>query len=182
MSNPRYVLRSAVFVTVYLAAFLIAPLIPLLPAPPILVAAVWLTAQAGFGLRRFDVIMLSTAAMVGATLQGAGLLMSAAVAVWAVLPALLFAVLLQRWLPGYWLGHGDRFRRRGATLGRLAGAAALASVSGIVLWTVTDSGFDPGAAILVGVRDAVLLMLAPLVVRAARRQRAPQRAGLTVVR
>jgi hypothetical protein len=182
VSNPRYVLRSAVFVTVYLVVFVFAALIPVLSLTALVAGAVWLTAQAGFGLRRFDVIMLATASMVGATLHGAGLMMSAAVAVWAVLPALLFAVLLDRWLPGYWLGHGDRFRRPSVAFLRLAGAATLTAVSGAVLWTVIDTGFDPGAAVLLAVRDTALLLLAPLAVNTVRRWRSPRRAGFTVVR
>jgi hypothetical protein len=182
VSNPRYVLRSAVFVTVYLAGFLITPLIPVFPLAPLVVGGIWLTAQAGFGLRRFDVIMLATATAVGATVQDAGLLMSLAVAVWAVLPALLFAVLLERRLPGYWLAHGDRFRRPAVALLSLAGIAFLAATAGTVIGAVIDTGSDGLPAPVPFARDVVLLFLVPLAVNTVRRLRSPRRAGLTVVR
>ncbi|MFC4071106.1 hypothetical protein [Actinoplanes subglobosus] len=182
MSNPRYVLRSAVFVTVYLAAFFGVLLIPILPLAPVVVAAVWLIAQAGHGLRRFDVIMLATTAAVAATIQGAGLMMSLTVAVWAVLPALLFAVLVERWLPGYWRGHGDRFRRPATALPLLAGAALLTAAVSAVIWGVIDTGSSASDAVIPFVRDAAVLFLAPLTVNTVRRLRSPRRAGLTVVR
>lgn len=180
--SPRYALRSAAFAVAYLPAFWVTALVPAFPLPPLVVAGVWLVVQAGHVPRRFDVIALATAAMVGATVQGAGLLMSAAVAVWAVLPALLFAVLLERWLPGYWRGHGDRFRRPRAALGRLATAAALAAGASLVLHGVIDTELLPGGAALQFARDAAVLVLVPLAVRAVRRARSPRRTGLSVVR
>ncbi|WP_433795323.1 hypothetical protein [Actinoplanes sp. CA-252034] len=179
MSNPRYALRSAVFVTVYLAAFLIAPFIPLLPLAPLVVGAVWLTAQARYGLRRFDVIMLATATAAGATVQGAGLMMSLTVAAWAVLPSLLFAVLLERRLPGYWQAHGDRFRQPAVAVLTLAGIALLTAGAGAVIWGVIDTETSFGVPVA---RDAVMLVLAPLTVNTVRRRRSPGRSGLTVVR
>jgi hypothetical protein len=182
VSNPRYALRSAAFAAAYLAASLAAAATPFSPLPPLVVGAVWLTAQTGHVRRRFDVIMLATAAAVAATLEGAGLLMSATVAVWAVVPALVFAMLLERRLPGYWLGHGDRFRRPRAALGALAGAAALAAGAGVVLTGVIDTAFDPVTVMVHLVRDTLVLTLVTLAVRAVRRSRAPRRSGLTVVR
>lgn len=182
VSNPRYVLRSAVFVAVFLAGFLITPSIPVFPAAPLVVGAIWLTAQAGHGLRRFDVIMLATAAAVGATFQGAGLFLSLTIAVWAVLPSLLFAVLLDRLLPGYWRGHGDRFRRPGAALLRLAGIAFLTAAAGTVIWAVIDTGSEGLPPPVPFGRDLVMLFLVPLAVNTLRRLRSPRRAGLTVVR
>jgi hypothetical protein len=182
VSNPRYALRSAAFAAAYLAAFLAAAATPFSPLPPLAVGAVWLVAQAGYARRRLDVVMLATAAAVAATLEGAGLLMSATVAVWAVVPALVFAMLLERWLPGYWLGHGDRFRRPRAALGPLAGAAGLAAAAGVVLAGVIDTGFDPVTVMFHLTRDTAALTLVTLGVRAVRRSRSPRRSGLTVVR
>jgi hypothetical protein len=183
VSNPRYALRSAAFAAAYLVAFLAAAATPYWPLPPLVAGAVWLAAQTGSARRRFDVIMLATAAAVAATLEGAGLLLSATVAVWAVVPALIFAMLLERWLPGYWLGHGDRFRRPRAALGPLAGAAALTATAGVVLIGVIDTAaLGPVNAVFHLVRDTASLMLVTLAVRLVRRSRSPRRAGLTVVR
>ncbi|GIF44965.1 hypothetical protein Axi01nite_92760 [Actinoplanes xinjiangensis] len=182
VSNPRYALRSAMFVTVYLAGFLIAPLVPVFPLAPLVVGGVWLTAQAGYRRRRFDVIMLATATAVGATLQGAGLLLSLAIVGWAVLPSLLFAILLNLWLPGYWRGHGDRFRRPSAAVLPLAGIAVLTAGAGMVIWAVIDVGFEESAVVVPFVRDVIALFLAPFAVNAYRRLRSPRRSGLTVVR
>ncbi|MBG0561000.1 hypothetical protein [Actinoplanes aureus] len=187
--NPRYAARTAAFAAVYLAAFLASgPLGPAVLVPPIAVAALWLVAQSRYGLRRFDVIALTTASMVAATLEGAGILLCLAVAVWAVAPAVLFAVLLERWLPGYWLGHGDRFRRPRASLGRLAGAAALTAVAGLVIQEVTNPGTGSVAAGLQLLRDTAAIVLPILAVRAVRRTRAgrrtrsPRRGALSMVR
>jgi hypothetical protein len=182
VSNPRYALRSAAFAAAYLAAFLAAAATPFWPLAPLVAGAIWLAAQTGSGRRRFDVIMLATTAAVAATLEGAGLLMSLTVAVWAVVPALVFATLLERWLPGYWRGHGDRFRRPRAALGPLAGAAALTAAAGAVLTGVIDTGSDPVTAMFALARDTAALFLATLTVRVFRRSRSPHRAGLTVVR
>ncbi|SFF24807.1 hypothetical protein SAMN05421541_107482 [Actinoplanes philippinensis] len=179
VSNPRYTLRSAAFVTVYLAAFLIAPIIPASPLAPLVAGGVWLTAQAGYGLRRLDVILLATATAVGATVQGAGLLMSITVAVWAVLPSVLFAVLLERLLPGYWRGHGDRFRRPAVAVATLAGIALLTAGAAAMIGAVIDTGSWLAVPFA---RDAIMLFLAPLAVNTVHRLRSPRRAGLTVVR
>lgn len=180
MSNSRYVLRSALFVTAYLAAVLIAAVTPLSPLSPLVVGAIWLTAQSAHARRRMDVIMLATAAAVGATLTGAGLLMAATVAASAVAPALIFAMLLERWLPGYWLGHGDRFRPPRTALRPLAGAAALTAAAGGVLAGVIDTTVEPVAALAYLARDTVVLTLAPLGTRGIRRARSPQRSGLVI--
>jgi hypothetical protein len=183
MSIPRYALRSAAFAAAYLAAFLATAATPVWPLSPLVAGAIWLAAQSGFARRRFDVIMLATVAAVAATLEGAGLLMSATVAVWAVVPALLFAMLLERWLPGYWLGHGDRFRRPHAELGSLAGVAALTAAAGVVLTGVIDStALGAVNVVFHVVRDTAALMLVTLAVRMVRRSRSPRRSGLTVVR
>ncbi|MEU4626704.1 hypothetical protein AB0G04_42820 [Actinoplanes sp. NPDC023801] len=180
MSNPRYAVRSALFAAAYLAACLAAAATPFAPVPPLAAGAIWLAAQSGHGRRRLDVIMLATAAAVAATLEGAGLLMAATVAVWAVVPALAFAMLLERWLPGYWRGHGDRFRRPRAALGPLAGAAALSAAAGVILAGVIDTGLDPATAAFHLSRDTAALILLTLGVRALRHSRKPRRPGLVV--
>jgi hypothetical protein len=182
-----YAVRTAAFAAGYVASFWAAgqSFGPYLLIPPLAVGAIWLVAQAGFERRRLDVIALATAGAVGATLAGAGLLMSAAVAVWAVLPPLLFATLLQRWLPGYWRGHGDRFRRARAPIARLGGAAALAAAAGSVIQEVTSPGTGVSSAFLQVVRDTVVIVgvtLAVRGVRAARRSRAPREARVVVLR
>lgn len=173
----RYVLRSAVFAVVYLAVFLAAAHMPYLPFAPLTVAALWLITQNRPDRRRLDVIMLATTAMVGATMEGAGLLMCATVAVAEVLPALIFAVVLERWSP--------------PTLPRLAASAALAATASAVLLGLIHTDTAMGAALDVA-RDTVLLMLLTLAVRALRRpapkpaadtKTEPTRRGhLTVVR
>ncbi|MEU4427979.1 hypothetical protein AB0F81_45775 [Actinoplanes sp. NPDC024001] len=178
----RYAARTAGFAAAYLVAFWAAgPLGLALLVPPLVVAAVWLAAQARFGLRRFDVIALATTVMVAASLEGAGLLLAATVGIGAVLPALLFAILLERWLPGYWRGHGDRFRRSRDAVARLAGVAALTAAAGVVLQEVTNPGtglLQLGVTLL---RDTAVLVLLTLATRAVRRTREPRR-GLSVVR
>ncbi|SDT44989.1 hypothetical protein [Actinoplanes derwentensis] len=183
MTAFRYALRSASFATAYLVVYLTCTVLPWFPVPALAVAAVWLTAQTGYGNRRLDVVMLATVAMVGATLNGAGLLLCAVAAIVAVLPALLFAVLMQRQLPGFWQGHGDRFRKPRAALVRLAGIAPLAAATGIVLETVADTGFAAAPAALHFAIGTATLFLAPLAVRATRTHSdGPGRPTLTVVR
>lgn len=183
MTASRYALRSAAFVAAYLAVFLICAAFPWFPLPALTVAAVWLTAQTVAGRRRLDVIMLATTAMVGATLTGAGLLMCAVVAIIAVVPALLYTVLMERRLPGFWLGHGDRFRRPRTALIQLARIAPLAAAGSVVLAGVADTGLGLGTAALHFVTGTVTLFLAPLAVRATRtRSNRPRRPSLTVVR
>jgi hypothetical protein len=198
-----YALRAAGFAALYLlatpagqATVVEAGGVPLLwPAAP--VAVVWLVAQARYGLRRFDVIALSTVAAAAAVLSHSflGALVQAAT---QVLPALLFAVLLNRWLPGYWLGHGDRFRRLPAILTRLALTAATAGAAGAVLHSValttSLSALDTGYLFL---RDTTAVLLTVLLVRTARQRLTgrnrrgggqadsggrPNRGGLTIVR
>ncbi len=183
MTASRYVLRSAAFVAAYLVVFLVCATSPWFPVPAVAVAAIWLTAQGRFGQRRFDVIMLATTAAVGATLDGASLLMCAVVAILTVVPALFYAMVMDRRLPGYWLGHGDRFRRPRAALVKLARIAPLTAFTSLVLEGVADTGFDVGPALLRAAALAVVLFLAPLAVRATRTHSDRQgRPTLTVVR
>lgn len=171
--NPRYAARTAAFAAGYLASFWLAGLLgPAMLLSPVAVGAFWLVAQTRYRLRRFDVIALATTSMVAATLAGAGLLTMVTAGVSAVVPALLFAVLLERGLPGYWLGHGDRFRQQRSTLARLAGAAVLTAVTALVLQEVTDPGAGPLPAGLQLLRDTAVIVLLTLAVRAVRRTRA----------
>ncbi|MDY7084984.1 MAG: hypothetical protein SYR96_07760 [Actinomycetota bacterium] len=164
MSLSRYALRTAGFGALYLLATFAGST---LFWPAAVVGALWLVAQGRYGRRNLDVIALSVMAVL-APGPGDGLLHAFVQAVPQVVPAVLFAVLFDRWLPGFWLGHGDRFRRRGPAVGRLAGAAGLAGLTGAVLYKVVDTslGFgDVGYALL---RDTVCVLLAVLAVRAVR--------------
>ena len=154
--------------------------------PAAAVGALWLVAQAPYGRRNLDVIALGTAAaLVPATNTGflAALAMAAAQAV----PALLFAWLTNRWTPGYWLGHGDRFRRLGPTVLRLAAAAGIAAVAGAALQHIVRQDTTTAAvtAYLL-LRDTTAVLAAMLVARTVRRRRTggPRagRTGLSVVR
>jgi hypothetical protein len=198
MSMVRYALRTAGFAALYLLATMAGLATPgsnsgvRLFWPAAVVGALWLVAQARFGRRNLDVIALAVVAVL-APGSGDGLLHSFVQAVPQVVPALLFAWLFDRWLPGYWLGHGDRFRRLGPTLTRLTAAAAVAAGSGAVLYKVVDTGLGFGEAGYVLVRDFSALMLAVLIARAVRqvagrrrgeepRRPDSRRGGLTVVK
>lgn len=174
MSLPRYALRTTGFAVLYLLATLgglatteSAGGVRLL-WPAAVAGALWVVAQARYGRRNLDVIALSVVAVL-APGNGDGLLDAFVQAVPQVVPAVLFAWLFDRWLPGYWLGHGDRFRRLGRSLGRLAGAATLAALAGAVLSKVIDAGLSFPEAGYVIVRDATALLLAVLAARGARR-------------
>lgn len=193
MSLSRYALRTAGFAALYLLAT-VAGLATAasdsgvrLVWPAAVAGALWLVAQGRCGRRNLDVIALGVVAVL-APGHGEGILGSFAQATTQVVPALLFAWLFDRWLPGYWLGHGDRFRRQGPALARLAGAAVLAAGSAVVLLKVIGTELTIAETGYVIVRDATALMLAVLVARAARRltkrrdKTAPTRGGLTVVR
>ncbi|MBM2622753.1 hypothetical protein JIG36_45360 [Actinoplanes sp. LDG1-06] len=195
MSLSRYALRTAGFGALYLAAT-VAGLATAESGsgvrvlwPAAVAGALWLVAQGRYGRRNLDVIALSVLAVL-APGNGGGLLHSFVQAVPQVVPALLFAWLFDRWLPGYWLGHGDRFRRLGPTLARLAAAAGVAALSGAVLHKVINTELGFGEAGYVFVRDATAVVLAVLVVRGVRklvRSRTapadpPARRGLTVVK
>lgn len=183
MTALRYALRSASFAAAYLTIFLTGAVLPWFPVPAITVAAVWLTAQTAFGRRRLDVIMLATAAAVGATLNGSGLLGCLVTAVVATVPALLFAAGMERLLPGYWLGHGDRFRQPRAAVTRLAVLAPVTAAAGVVLQGVADTGLAAGPAAVHFAIGAITLFLAPFTVRAIRtRSDENGRRHLTVVR
>src|SRR5262245_803657 len=123
MSLSRYAARTAGFALLYLLATVAGRWTEVggvhLAWPAAAVGAVWLLAQAPYGRRNLDVIALAvTAALLPAT--STGFLAALAAAVPQVVPALLFAWLSERWLPGFWRGHGDRFRRLGPTVIRLA--------------------------------------------------------------
>ncbi|BBH68861.1 hypothetical protein ACTI_55460 [Actinoplanes sp. OR16] len=186
MSINRYAARSAAFAAAYLVvAWAAAGPLSMSPVmlPAVAVAALWLLAQSRFGNHRFDVIMLATASAVAATLNGAGLLTSLTYAMVAAIPAVLFVMMMSRLLPGYWLGHGDRFRQRSVVLTRFAAAAALAAVSGVILQKVVDpDALSTAAAIWMAFRDTALVMLVIWVSRQYRLAKEPRRGPLTVVR
>jgi hypothetical protein len=159
----RYGVRITGFALLYLLALVAGDATGGVVRPAAAVGAIWLVAQAG-QRRRFDVLaMMVLSALAPAT---GDLLAGLAQAVPQVVPAVLFAWLLERWLPGFWRGHGDRFRRPGTTLARLAGAAVVASVAGAVLQGValtTDFGVaDVGYALA---RDTVTVLAAVLLTR-----------------
>ena len=188
MSLSRYALRTAGFAALYLAAVFAGRATAVdgvhLLWPAAAVAAVWLVAQARYRLRRFDVIALATMSVSIGVLNH-GLLGALAGAVPQVAPAALFAVLLNRWVPGYWRGHGDRFRRQGRALARLVAAAATAGLTGAVLHSVVlTTGLPALDAGYVLLRDTTAVLLAVLLARTAR-QRLTGRSegpGLSVVR
>ena len=169
MSLSRYALRTAGFGALYLLAAIVGPAASTgVLWPAAVVGALWLVAQGRYGYRNLDVIALSVLAVL-APGSGDGMLHAFVQAVPQIAPALLFAWLFDRWLPGYWLGHGDRFRKPGLTLARLTGAAGLAAVSGAVLYEVVDTSLSFGEAGYVLLRDAVSVVLAVFLVRAVRR-------------
>jgi hypothetical protein len=160
----RYGARAAGFALLYLLALVAGSATGEVVWPAAAVGAVWLVAQAGHGPRRFDILaMVVLSALVPMTDD---LLAGIAQAVPQVLPAALFAWLLYRWLPGYWRGHGDRFRRRERTIARLAAASALAAAAGAVLQSVAlIADFDAAAAGYAFARDTVTVVAVVSVTR-----------------
>ncbi|WP_229075499.1 hypothetical protein [Actinoplanes sp. DH11] len=184
-AKHRYATTSALFAAGYLAvAYTAAGPLSMSPImlPALAVGALWLLAQAGYGRFRLDVIMLTTAAAVAATLNGAGFLLALTYAVVAAIPAVLFAMAMNRLLPGWWLGHGDRFRARGFVFGRLATASALAAVANAVLLAVVDADTASAGAVFHAARDTLLVMLMVWAARSYRLSKEPRRGGLSVVR
>ena len=173
MTVARYAARTAAFAVGYLLVYWVAGLYLILPS---VVAAVWMLAQGHWGLRRFDVITLVTVAVASAIVSGGSMLPGVGRAAVIAAPALLFAVLVERWLPGWWQGHGDRFRSPQVRLGRVAGAAGVSSVAFLVLFTML---FRVPALGFLGtpVVYAVAVLLATLAGRAIRRT-----AGISLVR
>jgi hypothetical protein len=191
MSPVRYAARTAVFAGLYLFGTVTGGwteigTVPLL-WPPAAIGALWLIAQARYGRRNLDVIALSVAAALLPATR-AGVLAALALAAAQVVPALLVASLVRRWTPGFWVGHGDRFRRLGPTLLRLAAAAGTGAVAGAALHHIVRPGVliaaDTGYLLL---RDTLAVFAAVVVARAARRRfvrpgNRNRRNGLTVVR
>ncbi len=173
MSLSRYALRTAGFAALYLVATFAglatagsgAGVRVLWPAAA--AGALWLVAQARAGRRNLDVIALAVLAVL-LPLGGSGILSDFTQAVPQVVPALIFAWLFDRWLPGYWLGHGDRFRRAGPSLLRLAAAATLAALSGAVLQKILDDGLAYGELGYLILRDGTAVLLAVLAARGLR--------------
>ncbi|GIF16810.1 hypothetical protein [Actinoplanes teichomyceticus] len=179
MTVARYAARTAVFAAAYLLVHWVGTLLP--GFSPLAVAAVWLLAQGRWGLRRFDVITLGTVTAVSATVAGAGLLLSLALAATVTLPALLFATLVERRLPGWWQGHGDRFRPRRDRVGRLAAVAALSAAACLVLRAVTATGLSGSGLVLAALCDTATILLLTLAGRALRRSRGPRAGGVLSV-
>ncbi|WP_127502138.1 hypothetical protein [Actinoplanes solisilvae] len=182
MSPFRYALRTAGFAALYLLATF-AGLATTESAggvrllwPAAVAGALWMVAQARCGRRNLDVIALSVVAVL-APGNGDGLLHAFVQAVPQVVPAVLFAWLFDRWLPGYWLGHGDRFRTVGRSLARLAGAASLAALAAAALLKVVDTELSVAEAGYVIARDTTALLLAVLAFRFVRRLAPGTRTG-----
>ncbi|BCJ46314.1 hypothetical protein GCM10010168_59530 [Actinoplanes ianthinogenes] len=181
MTVARHAARTAAFAAAYLLAFWAGGFLFLSPLP---VAALWLLAQSRTGRRRFDVIVLATVTAVAATLNGAGPLLAFSLAAAGTLPALLFAVLTDRWAPGWWQGHGDRFRSLRSRLSRLAAAAALSAGTAGLLQAILTPDISRYATALATLRDAAAVLLLVLAARTLRRRpRTPRPTGaLTVIR
>lgn len=185
MSSYRYAFRTAGFAALYLLATL-AGLATTGSAggvrllwPAAVVGALWLVAQARCGRRNLDIIALSVVAVL-APGNGDGLLHTFVQAVPQVVPAVLFAWLFDRRLPGYWLGHGDRFRSPGRSLARLAEVAFLTALAAAALLKVVDTELSAAEAGYVIVRDGAALVLAVLASRGVRRlvrRRGPKEAA-----
>ncbi|WIM98781.1 hypothetical protein ACTOB_002395 [Actinoplanes oblitus] len=166
MTVARHATRTAAFAAAYLLTFWAGGFLFLSALP---VAALWLLAQTPSGRRRFDVIALATTAAVAATLNGAGPLLSLVLAATGTLPALLFAVLTERWAPGWWQGHGNRFRSLHNRLSRLAAAAALTAATSGLLQAVLIQDTFRYATLLTTFRDAAAILLLTLAARTMRR-------------
>lgn len=167
MTVARYAARTAGFAVTYLLAFWAGAFLFLSPLP---VAALWMLVQGRWGLRRFDVITLVTATTVAGILGGSRLLPSFGLAAMITLPALMFAVLVDRWAPGWWQGHGDRFRSLHTRLLRITAAAALSVVAYLVLQAVLMPGLSAFAVIFTLARDMAAIMLLTLAGRAVARK------------
>ncbi|GAA2898372.1 hypothetical protein Acy02nite_84320 [Actinoplanes cyaneus] len=179
MTVARYAARTTAFAVVYLLVYWMADLYLILPP---VVAAVWMLTQGHWGLRRFDVIALVTVTVAAAIAGGATMLSGFGRAAVITAPALLFAVLVERWLPGWWQGHGDRFRAWHVSLGKVAGAAAVSAVAFLVLFT-TMFGVPALGFLGMPVVQTVAVLLVALAGRTMKRQATKrQRPGLTLVR
>ncbi|MFF5078588.1 hypothetical protein ACFY36_16175 [Actinoplanes sp. NPDC000266] len=166
MSLARYGARSAGFALLYLLALLAGHALDGALWPAAAVGAVWLVAQGAYGPRRFDALaMLVVAALVPDT---DNLLEAATQAIPQVVPAVLFAWLLDRWLPLYWHGvKGDP--------ARLAGASAIAAMAGAVLQSVLfASDFTLGTAGWAVVRDFLAVAVTVVVIREIKLRYAPK--------
>jgi hypothetical protein len=181
----RYATRTTAFAVAYLLLLWADSseigVFPLL-LPPLALAALWMLAMGRWGLRRFDGITLATVTAAGSIAAGADMLPAIGLAAVITAPALLFAILVERWLPGWWQGHGDRFRSRLTRLGRLTGAAALTAVAYLVLQAVLMPGMPLLGLVLTPIQYTVVLLVVALAGRTVNRFRAPRKPGLTLVR
>ncbi|MFG1994991.1 hypothetical protein ACGFJ7_33955 [Actinoplanes sp. NPDC048988] len=169
MSLARYGARSAGFALLYLLALYAGHALDGALWPAAAVGAVWLVAQGAHGPRRFDaLVMLVLAALVPST---GTLLDGVTQAIPQVVPAVLFAWLLDRWLPLYWHGvQGD--------LSRLVGASAVAAVAGAVLQGVMfPADFTFGTAGWAVVRDFLTVAVTVVVAKGLLKKEPRQKPG-----
>ena len=151
MSFSRFFARTAGFALVYLLALVVGSATGGIVWPAAAVGAIWLVAQAGHGPRRYGVLaMMVLSALVPST---GDLLTGLTQAVPQVVPAVLFAWLVQRW-PG---------RNRIAVVSAAAGSAAAAGV--VLQGVVAVADFDWGSAGYALVRDTVTVLAAVLLIR-----------------
>ncbi|WP_436520564.1 hypothetical protein [Actinoplanes sp. HUAS TT8] len=176
MTVARYAARTAAFAAVYLLFSWVGWSFVALP-----VAAVWMLAQGHWGLRRFDVITLVTITTAASIAGGTSMLAGFGAAALITFPAMMFALLVERWLPGWWQGHGDRFRSRRTRLARVAAAAALCAVAFVVLYAVL-LGIPMFGLLIEPVLLTAAVFVAALAGRALNRGRTPRVTGLTLVR
>jgi hypothetical protein len=151
LSFSRYLARTAGFALVYLLALVAGSATGGIVWPAAAVGAIWLVAQAGHGPRRYGVLAMTVlSALVPSTDD---LLAGLTQAVPQVVPAVLFAWLVQRW-PG---------RNRTAIV---AASAATAAAAGVVLQgVVAAADFDWAFAGYALVRDTVTVLVAVLLIR-----------------
>ncbi|GAA2624094.1 hypothetical protein Adu01nite_70030 [Paractinoplanes durhamensis] len=166
----RYVARTAGFALIYLLALFAGSATDGIVWPAAAVGAIWLVAQAGHGPLRYSVLpMMVLSALVPST---GDLLAGLTQAVPQVVPAVLFAWLVQRWQGG----------NRTAVV---AGAAATAAFAGVVLQgAIAAADFEWAAAGYALARDTVTVFVAVLLIRSitSRQEEAAKPRRLYVVR
>ena len=169
MSFSRYLARTAGFALVYLLALVAGSATGGIVWPAAAVGAIWLVAQAGHGPRRYGVLAMTVLSALAPTTGD--LLAGLTQAVPQVVPAVLFAALVQRW----------QGRNRTAVV---AAAAATAAAAGVVLQgVVAAADFDWAFAGYALARDTVTVLAAVLLIRRLTpKAAAPAKRRLYVVR
>ncbi|GAA0554545.1 hypothetical protein GCM10010172_41460 [Paractinoplanes ferrugineus] len=169
MSPARYLARTAGFAVSYLLALIVGSATDGIVWPAAAVGAIWLVAQAGHGPLRYGVLpMMVLSALVPSTDD---LLVGLAQAVPQVVPAVLFAWLVQR----------RQSRNRTAVI---AVAAATAAAAGVVLQgVVAAADLDWATAGYALARDTVTVLAAMVLIRhLTRKDPGPAKPRLYVVR